>query len=134
MMRLTHPAKGGKLNEMDCPRLNLSFCLFYLSGSGTTGKLRCPAASTARTPNISLSFETFSVARVLLLTNWAYSQSAALVERQTTSYAVAPADGSHVNVVSFSRFFVSNFAPVGGAGDDANDASVAAVGVKEIRE
>ena len=99
---------------------------FYLSGSGTTGKLRCPAASTARTPNMTLSFETFRVARVPLLTDWAYSQSAALVKRQTTSYDAAPADGSQVNVVSFSRFFVSNFTFVGGGGADANDASVAA--------
>src|ERR1700691_5446488 len=25
MMRLTHPANGGKLNEMDCPRLTISY-------------------------------------------------------------------------------------------------------------
>jgi hypothetical protein len=36
MMRFTHPAKGGKLNEMVPPRLMKSF---YLSGSGTTGRL-----------------------------------------------------------------------------------------------
>src|SRR5208337_5197953 len=99
MMRFTHPANGGKLNEMVCPRLTT-----YLSGSGTTGRLRCPAESTARTANITLSFETFRVARAPLLTVWTYSQSAAFVERQTTSQAAAPAEGSHVKVVSFSRF------------------------------
>src|SRR5208282_18345 len=99
---------------------------FYLSGSGTTGKLRCPAASTARTPNITLSFETFTVARVPPLTVWTYSQSAALVERHTTSYAAAPAEGSHVKVVSFSRFLVCIFTLAGGAGADANEARVAA--------
>src|SRR5258708_25345997 len=75
----------------------------YLSGSGTTGRLRCPAASTARTPNITLSFETFTVARVPLLTVWTYSQSGAFVERQTASYAAAPAEAAQVKVVSFSR-------------------------------
>jgi hypothetical protein len=98
----------------------------YLSGSGTTGKLRCPSASTARTPNISLSFETLKVARVPLVTVWTYSQSAALVERQMTSYAAAPTDGSHVKVLSLSRFLVIIFTFAGGAGADANDAKAAA--------
>src|SRR6266852_1290384 len=77
-----HPSCKGRKAERD--GLSARHC-FYLSGSDTTGRLRCPAASTARTPNITLSFETFRVARVPLLTIWTYSQSAALVERQTTS-------------------------------------------------
>src|SRR5208337_3159573 len=95
-----HPScKGG-----EAERNRLAATHYFPSGSGTTGRLRCPEASTARTPNITLSFETFRVARVPLLTVWTYSQSAAFVERQTTSQAAAPAEGSHVKVVSFSRF------------------------------
>jgi hypothetical protein len=48
------------------------------------GKLRCPAPSTARTPKITLSFETFNVALVVP-TVWTCSQSGLLVARQITS-------------------------------------------------
>src|SRR5450759_1081203 len=77
-----HPS--GKWGHAERDGLSATHCP-YLSGSGTTGRLRCPAASTARTPNITLSFESFRVARVPLLTVWTYSQSEAFVERQTTS-------------------------------------------------
>jgi len=123
MMRRTHPAKGGKLNEMVCPRGTLSF---YLCGSEQPADCDVPPHRPRRaTANISLSFETLRVARVPL-TGWTYSQSAAFVERQTTSYAAASGEASHVRLVSFSRFLVCIFTFAGSAGAEASDARVAA--------
>src|ERR1019366_1956183 len=128
--QITARVNGGKLSVISRVRTKGHSSVltsdYYLSGSGTTGKLRCQVASTARTPNITLSFETSRVARVPLLTVWTYSQSAAFVARQTTSWAAPPADGSHVRVVSFSRSLVSIFTAAGGAGADASEARVAA--------
>ena len=100
----------------------------YLSGSGTTGRLRCPCSSTARTAKITLSFDIFSVARFTLPARSACSQSGLLVARQTTSYALArpPGEGSQVIVESFSRFFVKSRTLLGGAGAAASDANAAA--------
>src|ERR1700722_13170122 len=97
-------------------------------GTGTTGKLRCPAASTARTAKITLSFESFSVARVTLPNFWTCSHSGLLVPRHNTSYSVAnpPGEASQVSVESFSKSFASRCTFAGGAGAAANDARVAA--------
>src|SRR4029079_11612918 len=46
----------------------------YRSGSGTVGKLRCPALSTARTAKITLSFDSGSVQLVLSPHDWTCSQ------------------------------------------------------------
>src|ERR1700732_3907140 len=98
------------------------------SGKGTTGRLRCPAASTALTAKMTLSFESFRVVRVTLPTFWTCSHSGLLVLRHRTSYSIArpPGDTSQVSVESFSRSLVSKCAFAGGAGADASDASVAA--------
>src|SRR5215475_9066151 len=83
--------KGGKLNVISLPVLRIKDCLLvqlrpsYRSGTGTTGKLRCPSLSTARTPKITLSFERSKVASVLFPTDCTCSHSGALVARQTTS-------------------------------------------------
>ncbi len=114
MMRLTHPAKGGKLNEMVPPRLMKN--RLYLSGSGTTGRLRWPAASSARTANITLSFETCKVARVPLVTAWTCSQSGALVARQMTSYAAAHRRRIPGQSRVVFEFLVRIFTLAGGAG------------------
>src|SRR5277367_2486482 len=98
----------------------------HRSGTGTTGRLRCPALSTASTAKITLSFESFSVARVAPPKLCVCSHSGLLVSRHTTSYSLAPGDASHVSVESFSRSLVSRCTFAGGAGADANDASVAA--------
>ena len=79
------PSGEGREAERNGAAASHERVVFYLSGSGTTGRLRWPAASSARTPNITLSFETFRVARVPLVTVWTCSQSGALVARQTTS-------------------------------------------------
>src|SRR5215472_16194926 len=72
----------------------------YRSGVGTTGRLRCPARSIARTEKITLSFESFIVVRVTLPTLCACSHSGLVVARHSTSYSVAspPGDASHVSV------------------------------------
>src|SRR5580704_269213 len=100
----------------------------HRSGKGTTGRLRCPWASTALTAKMTLSFESFSVARRTLPTFWMCSHSGLVVARQRTSYPDArpPGDASQVSVESFSRSFVSKCTLAGGAGAEANDASVAA--------
>jgi len=100
----------------------------YRSGSGTVGKLRCPALSTARTAKITLSFDSGSVQLVLSPHDWTCSQAGLVVARQTTSYSAAdePGDASQVKVESFSRFFVTIRTLAGGAGADAREASVAA--------
>src|SRR5271156_3588307 len=81
----------------------------YRSGTGTTGKLRCPAASSARTAKITLSLESFKVTCVASLTLCAWSHSGLVVARHSTSYSVAnpPGDASHVSVESFSRSFAT---------------------------
>ena len=139
---------GGRLNVIGSPvrRTGLPLVQFYSylgcpmsrvfcetwgphrSGTGTTGRLRCPAASTARTAKITLSFESFSVARVTLPTFCACSHSGLVVARHNTSYSAAspPGEASHVSVESFSKSFVSRCTFAGGAGAAANDASVAA--------
>ena len=55
------------------------------SGTGVTAGLRCPAASTALTPKITLSFDIFKVARVALPKLCVCSHSGLDVARQTTS-------------------------------------------------
>jgi len=122
MMRRTHPAKGGKLNEMF---VREALCLSIFVAREQPADCDVPAASTARTANISLSFETLRVARVPL-TGWTYSQSAAFVERQTTSYAAASGEASHVRLVSFFQVLVCIFTFAGSAGAEASDARVAA--------
>src|ERR1700758_184590 len=75
MSHVTARVNGGKLNVIGSPvrRTDKPLSQFYSfdggnapydSGTGTTGKLRCPAASTALTAKITLSFEIFRVARV----------------------------------------------------------------------
>src|SRR5579863_4051657 len=100
----------------------------YRSGTGTTGRLLWPAASTARTAKITLSFESFSVARVPLPKDWTCSHSGLVVARHNTSYSAAnpPGEASHVSVESFSKSFVTRCTFAGAAGAEANDASVAA--------
>src|SRR5579864_2284080 len=97
-------------------------------GDGTTAKLWCPASSTDCTANITLSFDTGTVARVAFPTCCECSQFGALVARQTISYAVArpSAGGSQCSVDSFTSSFVSSFTFCGGPGADASAASVAA--------
>src|ERR1700689_1988742 len=76
----------------------------YRSGTGTTGRLRCPAASTARTAKITLSFDSLSVARSTLPKFCTCSHSGLVVARHNTSYSAAtpPGEASHVSVESFS--------------------------------
>src|ERR1051325_3084110 len=134
--QITARVNGGKLNVMGSrdrrtewpPVHSTLMVVTYRSGAGTTGKLGCPAPSSARTAKITLSFDSFIVARVALPTLCACSQSGLVVARQTTSYDVARAPGaaSHVNVESFSRSLVSRCTLAGGDGAAANDASVAA--------
>src|SRR3954464_513594 len=102
---------------------------FAPEGMGTTGKLRWPCASTARTAKNTLSFERFSTAMCTLPTASTFSHSAAVVARHTTSspFARPSGDGSQVMVESFSSFSVTSVTFTGGAGADANDASVAAL-------
>src|ERR1022692_1609544 len=100
----------------------------YRSGTGTTGRLRWPAWSTALTAKMTLSFESFSVAWVALPPPCACSHSGRVVARHNTSYSAAGPSGeaSHVRVESFSKSLVNICTFAGGAGAAANDASVAA--------
>src|SRR5271165_4464259 len=70
-----------KRREAEGHRGTASHCelsvLTYRSGTGTTGRLRCPLASTACTAKITLSFDNGSVAWVTLPRACACSQSGA---------------------------------------------------------
>src|SRR6266478_4141856 len=134
--QITAVVNGGKLSVISLPLRRITFvsCLDrshlsggQRSGAGTTGKLRCPSLSTARTANITLSFETFKFVRVVFPASCACSHSGLLVARHTTSYPVAAVTtGSHSSVVSLSSLPVSSRTFGGGPGADARDASVAA--------
>src|SRR3954465_2103044 len=65
----------------------------HRSGVGTTARLRCPALSRALTAKTTLSFESFIVVRVTLPTFWACSHTGLVVDRHSTSYAVASPPG-----------------------------------------
>src|SRR5579864_7122471 len=65
--QITALVKGGKLSVISLPVLRIKLSpssWLQRSGTGTTGKLRCPSLSTARTAKITLSLDNFSVARV----------------------------------------------------------------------
>src|SRR5580698_11427740 len=136
--RFTHCVNGGKLNVISRTRKVTRSCqhpLFlavdtetHRSGKGTTGKLRCPSASTALTAKMTLSLESFSVMRNALPAFSTCSHSGLVVARHKTSYPVArpPGDASQVSVESLSKSLVTRCTFVGGAGANANDASVAA--------
>src|ERR1700723_3030001 len=57
----------------------------YRSGTGTTGKLRCPCASIALTAKMTLSLESFKVVRVTFPTFSTCSHSGLEVRRQRIS-------------------------------------------------
>ncbi len=57
----------------------------YRSGAGTTGRLRCPSRSSARTAKITLSLESLRVVLVTLPTFRACCHTGLLVSRQMTS-------------------------------------------------
>jgi hypothetical protein len=65
--------------------IGLQLILSHLSGWGTTGGLRCPALSSARTANITLSFDSGSVMRLTFPTDFECSHSGLAVSRHTTS-------------------------------------------------
>src|ERR1035438_1288742 len=98
------------------------------SGTGTTGRLRCPLESVAWTAKTTLSFDTGTVAWVTLPNACACSQSAAPVSLHNTRYPLAmpPGDASHTRVESFCRPFVNTRTFAGDAGADASEASAAA--------
>src|SRR5262249_41382758 len=100
----------------------------YRSGTGTMGRPRWPASSTACTAKMTLSLEKGSVTFRPLLTDCACSQSGAEVARHRISYATArpSVPASQESVESFVSFFVSRHTFCGAAGADARLASVAA--------
>src|ERR1019366_9198437 len=100
----------------------------YRSGTGTTGRLRCPLASVACTAKTTLSFDTGTVACVTLPNACACSQSGAPVSLHNTRYPVArpPGDVSQTRVESFCSPFVNTRTFAGGAGTEASVAKVAA--------
>src|SRR4051794_13199471 len=97
------------------------------SGFGNTARLRCPCASTARTPKTTLSFERGSVRVVAVPAFSAATQSGDVVGRHTTSYPAARGTASHIKVVSFSSRRVSIRTFLGAEGAEARDANVAAL-------
>src|ERR1035437_7575092 len=138
---VTALVNGGRLNVMGSPVRRTGLPLFqfysfvaehtryaYRSGTGTTGRLRWPAWSTALTAKMTLSFESFSVAWVALPTPCAGSHSGLVVACHNTSYSAAGPSGeaSQVRWESFSKSLVNICTFAGGAGAAANDASVAA--------
>ena len=83
-----------------CPRALTPHQVVTVTGKPTG--LRCPALSTARTPNCRLSFAMSKVTEVTLPTGIAWVQSEALVSLVTTSYQDRSVSGlaSQVRTVS----------------------------------
>src|ERR1700692_3278466 len=97
-------------------------------GMGSTATLRCPAASTARTPKTTLSFERATRTVVLLPVFSASVQVGWSVGRQTTSYWVsagAPAGASQTISVLLSSAGVRMCTFCGAPGAAARSASTA---------